>query len=197
MNKLTLRIGHLAILMLLLWGSSLAGQSIQFYGEKVDILLQGDFARITGEYYFKNNTPLALTRSLYYPFVLGHDLPWPDSIAVYNVSDRKMITFREAEKGILFMITIPADSMVIYTVTYRQRTLHHRMEYFLTTTEHWDRPLSFVEYTIMIPKSYELTYLSIPPSEVDTDSNYQLYKIHRNNYIPETELIVEWTGSVR
>jgi hypothetical protein len=197
MKKYILRILFINIIGVLLSWDSLPAQSLQFYGEKIEISILGDNALVTGEYYFRNNTSQSIRRTLYYPFVINRDLTWPDSISVYQVSEKKSLTFRKSKEGILFTLQVPADSTVIYKVIYRQRTPSRKMEYILTTTRRWNEPLSFAEYLIRLPKSFMLQYLSLKPSEIDDVLDSQIYKIQKNDYSPETNLTVQWTRSIK
>lgn len=183
------------MIILLSW-ESLPGQSLQFYGEKIEICIQGEYAQVSGEYYFRNNTSRPLRHTLYYPFVINQDLPWPDSISVYQVSEKKSISYREAKAGILFMLVVPPNSMDIYKVTYRQRTPGGKMEYILTTTQKWGHPLVFAEYNISLPEEYKLIDFSITPDSRQVINHEQIIKINRQNYLPTKNLKLYWESEV-
>ena len=186
----------LSIMTNLVSWDSLPGQALQFYGEKIEVCIQGEYAQVTGEYYFKNNTSRSLHQAMFYPFVINQDLPWPDSISIYLVSEKKSITYREAKAGILFMIVVPADSMVIYKVTYRQRTPGRKMEYILTTTQKWGHPLVFAEYNLSLPEEYKLMDISLTPDSRQVINHKQIIKINRQNYLPTKNLKLYWESEV-
>ena len=186
----------LSIMTNLVSWDSLPGQSLQFYGEKIEFRIQGEYAQVTGEYYFKNNTSRSLHQAMFYPFVINQDLPWPDSISIYLVSEKKSITYREAKTGILFMIVVPADSMVIYKVTYRQRTFGRKMEYILTTTQKWGHSLVFAEYIISLPEKFKLLNISLTPDSRQVINHKQIIKINRQNYLPTKNLKLYWESEL-
>ena len=186
----------LSIMTNLVSWDSLPGQSLQFYGEKIEFRIQGEYAQVTGEYYFKNNTSRSLHQAMFYPFVINQDLPWPDSISIYLVSEKKSITYREAKAGILFMIVVPADSMVIYKVTYRQRTFGRKMEYILTTTQKWGHSLVFAEYSISLPEKFKLLDISLTPDSRQVINHKQIIKINRQNYLPTKNLKLYWESEL-
>lgn len=196
MKKYILRIWFINIIGVLLFWDSLAGQALQFYGEKIEISILGDNALVTGVYYFKNNTKKIIRRTLYYPFVINQDLSWPDTISVYQISEKKSLTFRNAKEGILFTLQVPADSTVIYKVKYRQRTPNRKMEYILTTTQKWGRPLVFAEYSVILPEKFELLDISLAPDSRQTINHKQIIKINRQNYLPTKNLILFWKKEV-
>jgi hypothetical protein len=196
MKKYILGIWFINIIGILLSWDSLAGQSLQFYGEKIEICILGDNALVTGEYYFRNNTSHPIRRTLYYPFVINQNLPWPDSISVYQVSEKKSLTCRKAKEGILFTLQVPADSRVIYKVTYRQQTPNQKMEYILTTTQKWGHPLVFAEYSIILPKEFKLLDISLVPDSSQSIKHKQIIKINRQNYLPTKNLTLYWKSEV-
>jgi len=196
MKKYILKILFISIIGVLLSLDSLLGQSLQFYGEKIEISILGENALVTGEYYFRNNTSQSIRRTLYYPFVINQNLPWPDSISVYQVSEKKSLTFRKAKEGVLFTLQVPADSTIIYKVTYRQRTPSRKMEYILTTTQKWGRPLVFAEYSIILPEDFKLSDISLAPDSHQEINHKQTIKINRQNYLPTKNLILNWKNEV-
>jgi hypothetical protein len=183
------------IINLISW-DSLPGQSLQFYGEKIEICIQGEYAQVTGEYYFRNNTSRPLHQVMFYPFVINQDLSWPDSISVYQVSEKKSLSYREAKAGILFVLVVPADSMVIYKVSYRQRTPGRKMEYILTTTQKWGHPLVFAGYSVSLPEEYKLLDISLTPDSRQIINHKQIIKINRQNYLPTKNLNLFWESEV-
>jgi hypothetical protein len=183
------------IINLISW-DSLPGQSLQFYGEKIEICIQGEYAQVTGEYYFRNNTSRPLHQVMFYPFVMNQDLSWPDSISVYQVSEKKSLSYREAKAGILFVLVVPADSMVIYKVSYRQRTPGRKMEYILTTTQKWGHPLVFAGYSVSLPEEYKLLDISLTPDSRQIINHKQIIKINRQNYLPTKNLNLFWESEV-
>ena len=196
MKKYILRIWFINIIGVLLSWDSLPAQSLQFYGEKIEISILGDNALVTGEYYFRNNTSQSIRRTLYYPFVINQNLPWPDSISVNQVSEKKSLTFRKAKEGILFTLQVPADSTVIYKVTYRQQTPSQMMEYILATTQKWGYPLVFAEYSIILPEKFELLDISLAPDSRQVINHKQIIKINRQNYLPTKNLTLYWKSEV-
>ena len=196
MKKYILGIWFINIIGVLLSWDSLPAQSLQFYGEKIEISILGDNALVTGEYYFRNNTSQSIRRTLYYPFVINQNLPWPDSISVNQVSEKKSLTFRKAKEGILFTLQVPADSTVIYKVTYRQQTPSQMMEYILATTQKWGYPLVFAEYSIILPEKFELLDISLAPDSRQVINHKQIIKINRQNYLPTKNLTLYWKSEV-
>ena len=69
------------------------------------------------------------------------------------------------------------------------------MEYILTTTKKWGRPLEFIEFIIKIPESYQLINLSFPYLYRKNENQNNFYYIKKENFMPEQNLMVEWGRS--
>lgn len=165
-------------------------QSLQFFGEKIEITVHDEHAEVRGEYHFKNNSNQTVQRTLFYPFEINEDLPYPDSISVMH--DEKAISFNLQNDGIGFSVTIPPENISVYEVFYSQKTPARKMEYILTTTQRWQKPLHFAEYILKMPLNLQLTYLSLTDPEWEIKDNYKIYRIHKTNYMPTANFRVEW-----
>ena len=94
------------------------------------------------------------------------------------------------------MLVVPADSMVIYKVTYRQRTFGRKMEYILTTTQKWGHSLVFAEYSISLPEKFKLLDISLTPDSRQVINYKQIIKINRQNYLPTKNLKLYWESEL-
>lgn len=173
-----------------LWQGTYA-QSLQFFGEKIEVTIHEKYAEVNGNYHLRNNSLQPIRRTLFYPFTINQNLPYPDSISV--TLNKASIPFQRKNDGIIFSMEIAPDSIEVYEVYYSQKTPANEMEYILTSTQRWQKPLRFAEYIIKLPQQLLLKYLSLNPSEMAVDGEYEIYRVFRNDYMPKTNLIVEWT----
>ncbi|MBI4810720.1 MAG: hypothetical protein HY800_04630 [Ignavibacteriales bacterium] len=170
---------------------------MQFIRERIEIHVQDNNCCLKGQYYFTNNTSTILQRTVYYPFIVSEALPFPDSIVVNDMGNCKTLPFLKSRSGILFSISIPPKTTNMYEVMYFQRTLDYFMEYILTTTHQWGKPLMRGEYVVDIPSKYKLKYISMRyDREEDHDGDIS-YIIHRENFMPEKNLIIRWERSTQ
>jgi hypothetical protein len=130
---------------------------------------------------------------MYYPFSLNYDLTAPDSIVVTDLSCNQIIAFGRYNQGILFPLMIPPGKKAIYQVFYCQNTPRYTMEYILTTTRVWERPLDHAEFIIKLSTDMLLKYMSIPWDSVKISSSTRFYFITRQQYMPDSNLVVEWS----
>src|SRR3989339_150088 len=89
-------------------------------------------------------------------------------------------------------IKVLPDSETTIKVSYRQKLTSEEMKYILTSTQSWKQPLEKAEYKILLTKKFELTNLSLKPDKKDSNSTYNIYYITKENFMPETDLIVKW-----
>ena len=182
------------LLCLFIFWQNIPAQVIQFWGEKIEITIHGASAAVRGQYYFVNQSDQTVPQTLFYPFMINENLPFPDSISVQQKNQPENLPYQRQNAGVFFSIFIPARDTIVNSVYYLQKTPAKIMEYILTTTERWKEPLSFAEYTIRLPQPLTLKYLSMYPSEKSVSGEYQIFKILKNNYLPQTNLIIKWNG---
>lgn len=187
-----LKIAYISFLLCWVIYLNLDAQPVQFLGEKIEITVYEKYAGVRGQYHFHNKTNQEINRVLFYPFVVNDNLPYPDSILVFQVHDEKIIPFKQQHRGILFTITILPESSAVYQVFYLQKTPACKMEYILTTTQRWKEPLNFAEYILKLPRSFFLKNFSLNPFEKKIQEEHQIYRIGKHNFMPDTNLIVEW-----
>lgn len=165
----------------------------QFVQEKIEITIEDDYCRIEGDYYFRNNFSSTIKRQLFYPFPIDSTMFYPDSVKVTDLQKSKNITFITAKTGIYFPIEISPQKILSYKVIYWQKITNNKIEYILTTTHKWGRALEKAEFVIKLPEKYELKFLSYKYNEIEEINNSLIYKIHKENFLPKRNLIVQWT----
>jgi hypothetical protein len=180
------------IALIILFFILLSAQNPIFYKERVELHIKKDNCRVTGTYYFKNNGTLPVDKMIYYPISKNYGLLEPDSINVYNLSNDTLIPHASYKEGISFSLFIPAEKTVVYQVIYFQKTPNQKVEYILTTTKSWNRPLESAEFIIKLHSGLSLESLSMEYEYKKISNNYTSYFISRHNFMPDSNLIIEW-----
>ena len=180
-----------------IYTSALFGQIPQFVSEKIEITISDNLCLIEGDYFFLSDYSVPIKKNLFYPFPVDSLLLYPDLIKVKDVQKNKNISFTKTKTGIYFPIEIPQRKTVIYKVFYSQKIKGNRAEYILTTTQKWGRALEKADFIIKLPKEFELKYLSYEYDKMETVNNYIIYKIHKENFMPEKNLIVDWVKRLK
>jgi hypothetical protein len=129
---------------------------------------------------------------VYYPFVVDHRLEYPDSIKVSISTNDQLLAYRSESDGIFLSIPFLPEQLITLKVFYSQKTLANQFEYVLTSTKEWGRPLQFASYIIQIPKTKELTHLSLDYQEIQNHDSYQIYSISRTDFMPQENLKIIW-----
>lgn len=177
-------------------------QPVSFFKEKIEIIIEDKDFIVIGDYYFLNKSNQELKINLFYPFKINEHLSYPDSINVTNKINSP-IHFTKEREGILIPLNIVSNDTAYFNVYYKQKSSINKAEYILTTTKYWKQPLQSAEYIIKIPEQFILKDISLKPyiekTEYTSNTNnsflkplYQTYLINKNNFMPDTNLIVEW-----
>ena len=186
--------GRLIIFAILFFTVSSYCQNISFISEKIVITINDSNFTISGKYYFLNNNDKEISTSIYYPFKVDEDFLYPDSILILNKKD-KFLNFSKGKKGIYFSLKFSPKDTTMFTAFYRQKNLIQKAEYILTTTQNWNAPLQKAEYIVNIPLKFKLKSLSLKPDSANNNSIFKTFYITKKNYMPKTNLIVEWERS--
>ena len=171
--------------------STTISKPLHFSKEKIDIKIDEGLAIVNGTYTFINKSKNVLTRTLFYPFPVDKSFIYPDSIFVSD-QNNKPIPFTKSSSGIYFSITAFTDSEATVKVTYLQRITSNEMKYILTSTQQWKQPLQKAEYKISLPIEFDLKSLSLKPDKENSNSTHNIYYITKENFMPETDLIITW-----
>ncbi|RPI74333.1 MAG: DUF4424 domain-containing protein [Ignavibacteriales bacterium] len=181
------------LLPILISFSKTIPQSFYFSEEIIEIKIYEDYADVYGAYLFKSNSESDIKSTLYYPFPVSDSYPYPEEIKVFDKYYNE-IHFTELSSGIYFSISLLPDSVSLIKVFYRQKLNTQTMKYILTTTRQWKRPLEKGEYVISLPEEFELKTLSLTPYSREIKSSRNIFHIKKENFMPETDLIISWAG---
>jgi hypothetical protein len=168
------------------------GMQIEFVSEEIELTPCDSTCTVNGLYWFKNVSLNSVKNSLFYPFVVTEQLPYPDTIAVVDVQSGRQVAFTRSKNGIYFGVTIPSFSTVLYRISYTQKTTACSMHYILRTAARWGKPLEQVIYRVRIPQKYVLTCSTIEFLHMYERNNEQVYETCEENFMPSTDFIIQW-----
>ncbi len=185
-------INKIVIIKLILICGPLFGQNLIFNQEKIELNIDNERCCLKGTYYFQNRSNMIAERMMYYPFSVNYGLTTPYSMSVTDLRDHKNIAFNAYNQGIVFPLMVQPLGEVVYEVIYCQQAPQQKMEYILTTTKAWKKPLNQAEFVIKLSPGLHLEYLSIPWDSVQISSSTTSFFISRYQFMPDSNLIVEW-----
>jgi hypothetical protein len=167
-------------------------QIVQFQGETIEITVDDHIACVKGEYYLKNLLKEFKQQSLIYPFIVSDELPFPDSIRIFIKPDSTLIPFKIIPGAIAFSVLLDPQSITCFCVTYFQKTPGHQMEYLLTSTRQWKKPLEFATYIVKLPLQSKIEDFSLEYNELIRKNGEQIFIVRRKNYMPVDNLRLKW-----
>lgn len=172
--------------------SVIISQPLNFYKEKIEINVEDNYCNLSCHYYFANTDSLTTNTTIMYPFIVNDSLPFPQKISVKNENDNTYLKYVTESAGILFQIHVLAKDTVVITVGFTQQTPYKVMEYILTTTSEWKKPLKEAEYIIKVPDNLYLVNSSIGYDSTKTENKFNYFYIHKKDFMPVKNLIINW-----
>ena len=192
-NEVNLKRYFFTIIFFIVFSNTkLFSQNLIFYKERIEIHIKKNGCFLKGRYYFKNTSELSVDKTIYYPISKKHNLSKPDSLAVFDLTKGKIITYSKYLDGISFNLQVPKNEQVVFEVTYFQKAPKQKMEYILTTTKKWHRPLEQAEFIIKINSGLILKFLSMKYDYKKITVNDISYLISRFSFMPNSNLLIQW-----
>jgi hypothetical protein len=183
-----LLIAVVAVIQLALSSTSVA----QFVREEISIRVHGSYCTLDGRYEFKNTQNDAALWPIFYPLLSTVAIPLADSIRIYDADTAEPLPFESGSNGVSFSIPMPPLGSKTIQITYRQRTPKERMEYILTTTKKWGKPLERATFRVIVPDSLRLTHISIPYDSLMKRGHDVEHLIRKKAFMPRSDLVVKW-----
>jgi hypothetical protein len=164
----------------------------QFVREEISIRVHEGYCTLDGWYEFKNTQNDAAFWPIFYPLLNNAAIPLADSIRITDAETEDVLPFESGVNGVSFALTMPPRAPKAIRISYRQRTPKERMEYILTSTKQWGKPLESATFRVVVPDSLRLTHISIPYDSLTKRGHEVEYVIHKKAFMPRSNLIVKW-----
>ena len=148
---------------------------------------------VRGEYFFISGDGDTGFSTLFYPFPLDSSSFYPCSIRVTATGETDSISFTKNDRGILFPVNAYPEDTTEILVVYRQQVKNRRGTYILTTTGAWGRPLHNSSYSVRVPQTLTLNYMSYESDSVFVKGNNVVYSFFRSRFMPDRDLFFTWS----
>ncbi|MGA9116781.1 MAG: hypothetical protein WB626_08405 [Bacteroidota bacterium] len=179
------------LLPVLLLGA-LEGACAQFIREDITISVGDTSCTLEGLYEFSNPSPHSSLWPVFYPLLSTPTVPFPDSIGVEDAETAEPLPFLKGDSGISFSLPMPPRAERRVRIGYRQPAPARSMEYILTSTQRWKRPLEQAVFTIWMPRTMELTFLSVSHDSIIRREDRTGYVFARTGFMPRSNLVLRW-----
>jgi hypothetical protein len=171
-----------------------AAGDLRFASENIFLsIAQPDTLCVTGEYFFASKSGVRVSTPIVYPIPVDSIHAFPHVISVKQSG--KQIPFESLpEDGtIVFSLTFAAKTSPCVTICYRQRLSRPTARYILLSTGTWGEPLQMGYYRIALPAQTRLAFLSYPSDKVSAARDSTVYEFARKNFMPEKDIVVEYS----
>ena len=157
---------------------------IDFFKENVVIKISGSGVKVTGRYFFKNLTGQDKRITFYYPFPVDSNHVYPDTIMLDH-------PYTKDTAGIYFDMSMKAQRIDSFKISYYQKTRTQQFTYITTTTQQWKKPIKQALFTIIAPASLQVRF-SYSPYTYKKVNDKSVFTVKKTDFFPENDLAIKW-----
>jgi len=95
-------------------------------------------------------------------------------------------------KGFWFELTLPAQTIAVCKIKYKQKLIGKKAHYILLTANSWGKPLEYASYTLFTPKKLKITSMPLDAPIRHNSLFNRIYQWDYINYAPDRDFIVEF-----
>lgn len=170
---------------------SISANDITFRKEYLDIFINDSNCVLEGRYFLSNNTYANIRMPIHYPIAINDFQLYPDSISVIKYQQDN-IQYNRNNRGLNFVLNIPADTTISIFIRYRQKTNKNKFEYIVESTKSWGEPLQYAKINIHLPRQFKLTNSSFTYKKVEETEDGLIYTIEKQKFYPDKNIIINW-----
>jgi hypothetical protein len=103
------------------------------------------------------------------------------------------LPFTRNDRGINFPVEVHSKDTTEILITYRQQVKNQSGSYILTTTNAWGNSLCNSNYSVSIPQTLNLDYLSYKCESVQVSGKNIIYTFFKKQFMPDRDLFFKWS----
>jgi hypothetical protein len=173
---------------------SFYADGVQFSKENIAVtVLTPSMIEIRGEYFFTSQDTNTAFSNLFYPFPVDSSSLYPCFINVKKIRGADTLPFTRNDRGIFFPVDVHAKDTTEIEIIYRQQVKNHSGTYILTTTSAWGNPLHNSTYSVSIPQTLNLDYMSYECDSVQMSGSNIIYGFSKKQFMPDRDLFFRWS----
>ena len=173
---------------------TLYANGVQFSKENIAVtILTQSMIEIRGEYFFTSKNSDTTFSDLFYPFPLDSSSLYPCYISVKKIRDVDELPFTKNERGIYFPVEVHRGDTTGILIIYRQQVKNQSGTYILTTTNFWGNPLYYSSYSVCVPQTLNLDFLSYECDSVKVNGKKVIYTFFKKRFMPDRDLFFRWS----
>jgi hypothetical protein len=165
-----------------------AQNPVSFIEEYIDFQLTDTFFTVNGIYVFKNNSSVAASENIAFPFATETALI--DTMRVFDLINQKNIKYQSMSKGVSFGLNLLPHETLNINIFYRQ-PIARKNTYILTTTKYWGKPLEKARYSLTALKNIKINSFSYQPDTTMIENNKNVYLWKKYNFQPNSDFEIQ------
>jgi hypothetical protein len=172
------------------------GRGVDFVYEKIILEIEPRELTVTGLYRFQNRFPFEVTLPMLYPFPVDEYQDFPHQISAKRITAEEEqpleFAWRRGYNAIRLDLPAGGQSSAEMLVSYTQKLKGKQARYILTTTKAWGKPLKSADYELILQENLKISSISFPFDRAENIAGRRFYFSHKEDFMPEMDLIVEW-----
>jgi len=166
-------------------------QQIGFFKETIIIHVDEEYTSVNGVYYFsRDNAGSNRSFTIFYPMPMQLDSNV--FIEAFNMDDNSLLPITRKNNGVSFRCIFSTSDTVMININYRYLHNGSEMQYILSSTKEWKKPLSEADYLFYLNKKFLLKSISYKQDTIYNQKDYLLYHLHKENFMPDKDFTVRF-----
>lgn len=154
--------------------------------------IEKDYFYVNGIYYLQYSDDDRIV--LNYPFPEGPEYGVVDSIFFLDLTTNDPVKILKSnQERIMFSLDLKLNEETALQVSYRQKLNSNVAKYILKSTLAWQVPLEVVFYQLIVPEYIRINQFSILPDDSLQTQHETLYYWKKSNYMPQSDLIFQFS----
>jgi hypothetical protein len=159
---------------------------VHFAREEIAMDVRPGTLEVRGMYHFTCSAREPLVASMFYPFPLDSNHPYPDSVEI------RQHGFQKQDSGVSFRMHFKPGAEDSFFAYYRQPLRANSATYIVTTTRKWQRPIDLAQFRVTVPASFKDVKLTFKADSVAKSDSTVTYHFARKRFFPDRDVTVTW-----
>lgn len=182
----------LLILLVLLCVSGLMAKARpNFDTEQLVFTLSDSLLVFEGVFGFSNLSNEEVRQSIFFPIPFDESqMIYEDASVTWEDSGEALMT-KNMDPGLWFGLDLPARSMKLVKISYKQKLKAKRAMYVLLTALDWPTPLAYASYEVILPEGSTITRYPFAKDDLSlSEAGSVIWEYY--DYRPTEDFLIEW-----
>jgi hypothetical protein len=187
-----MRAKALSVILILLAFSLLCAKARpNFDTEQLVFTLSDSLLVFEGVFGFSNLSNEEIRQSIYFPIPFDETQMIHEDASVTWEESGEALMMKSIDPGLWFGLDLPARSMKLVKISYKQKLKAQRARYVLLTALDWPTPLAYASYEVVLPNEAQITRYPFATEDMTLTAGGSLFWEYFD-YRPTDDFVIEW-----